>query len=194
MEYPFDNWVNMTYEQSVGLSKGEFSSGISDDIDKYFNENYSINDFSKFELIITSPVERAAQTAVFLKSKIQDEVEILESNDIREVTWDLSDFIPKARYEESKSFGKYDIGNKRVEAFINSNSPTTLNEVKERINKFEHYLLSREEQNIICVTHSFLMKVIYIHFVLGVNFDDFKVEDFNYDFPIKYLKGFEIKL
>lgn len=194
MKFPFDHWTNMSYGESVRLSRGEASIGINDDVYEYFNLNYTNKDFAQYDAILTSPVLRAKETAQFLKTNVLPLVPILVNKNLTEVTWDLSSFLTEEVYEKSRTKGSYDIGTQRIDAFINGTALTTLKEVDERIRELRSDLLKLKHENIICITHSFLMKVLYLYFIKGLNGSSIKSIDFLSEFPIKYLKGFEAQL
>ncbi len=191
--YKCDDWRQVPYRDAVKRSKGISSPSIDiETIDQYFHENYQLQDFKTYDIIITSPIQRARQTAQYLKYILNIPVKI--NYNLREVTWDLSKHINEIDYENAKELGRYDIGNKRIIDFLYSNKVINIKDIDKRIKELIKDIQNSQYENIVCVTHGFFMKVIYIYFIMNKDLNTINEEDFNIRMPIKHLRGFEINI
>ncbi|MFH1642544.1 MAG: histidine phosphatase family protein [Nanoarchaeota archaeon] len=116
------------------------------------------------DVVISSTIPRAKETAEIIKNKITKPIEFSDlfaerkwpteqlglpkddpkSNEIRRIIWDnFSD--PNFRYSDEENF----------------------NDLKERIKKAFIFLENRPEEKILVVTHGFVLRMILAHVVMG---------------------------
>lgn len=191
LEPPYDHWTHLTLQQSARLGRGEVSPHIHKDIDLHLN-SLDVSAFTWVDHIITSPTTRALETARAIKKHFSLSVQIQEDSNIQETNWDISQFLTEDQYDQAKRLEKYAVGDRRHEAFIQGKTQVTLEETLSRLNEFKSTLQQITHSNILCVTHSYLMKIIYLYFLNGME-DKSKYTPEMLRNPVRvgYLDGFD---
>jgi broad specificity phosphatase PhoE len=126
------------------------------EIHKYL-PNHLISDF---DLIITSNLRRSKETAKYLtKTIFKKNIPVFSTDLLNEVKFDISKFCSKEEYEKQ---GSNLIRKKFIESFIKDNLIESRKDIKQRMDKFEN-LIANENKKILCISHTFFMKLYIIY-------------------------------
>lgn len=194
LEYPFDNWLNNTYQEAVKLSRGEISPNIAPDIEKRFIELGGNKRLKDYKYIVTSPILRAKESAVWLKTKLDIDTPPIELECLKEVRWDLSKYMTEAEFCTAIKVGKYNVFEQRIKSFLDDSAVDSITSISDRIEDFKRRIQEIDHDKIIVVTHSFFMKILFLVFVEDISCSKINSNDFKKRFPIKYMDGFKIRI
>jgi hypothetical protein len=175
LEAPFDAKETLTEELKRDLALGRLSPSIHPDFDEYLSANFTDADFAEIDLIITSPINRAFQTAQGIAQHFHLNAPIMRNSNLREVVWDP------------------ELGPGRVKRFIAESGEYGIANVWQRFAELKQQIIDSRKANILCVTHSFLIQSLYVYFEKGK--EDVKQvteEDIQTSPQADYLKGFEV--
>lgn len=106
---------------------------------------------NSYELIYSSPMRRALSSAKYLGKRVI----VLEQ--LAEIRFDLKKLVTQEEYLE---YGSRLVRERFVEAFIHDDLLESRNQVITRVNKLTRYLYKVGENEVVCVSHSFIMKVV----------------------------------
>lgn len=175
---PLDKKETISPEQYRQLSKGEIDPSINSDIDDFFKINCDyILELHDSELILTSPSNRTKESAQEIIKRLNKHVDVKETVLLKECVWNP------------------ELQGSRVQRFIDNIDLTNLEETWKRIQALEKYIKILPYNNILCVTHSFFMQILYLYFSGRYNsWETIKEEDIKNSFHGDYLKGFTVNI
>lgn len=105
----------------------------------------------KPSVIYSSPLKRAVQYA-----KQLGEVVII-TEDLKEVGFELSTMVSRSEYEE---LGSKIVRQRFLERFMENKLGEPRTQIIERANRLIYLMRQRGEENVLCVSHSFMMKIM----------------------------------
>lgn len=124
----------------------------------YVRENVDLKKVSDTNLIFCSQALRTQETSKIVKGLLEKPVEIEITPCLNEVKFSLKTLLSK---EEYKYEGSNFVRKRFIEAFINDTLLEKRAQILERINGlFELLKTQPTERKIVCVSHSFFMKIL----------------------------------
>lgn len=140
-------------------------------------KNHNIN------IIYSSPMLRAKQTAEIISGKLKISVEYWES--LREIRTPSEIWGKSAKDEEGIKIGEL-IKNKFLDGEGRYSDEETFEELNKRaIKVLEHLLSHHEDQNVLCVSHGTMIKTIVSKFIFGENLTAKMLQDIREHLRIK---------
>ncbi|NMB91346.1 histidine phosphatase family protein [candidate division WWE3 bacterium] len=175
LAYPFDSKENTDHEQYVNLSKGLIDPSINSDVKNYITNELDLDAYKQFDVIISSPSKRTLESANEVKKVFNLNIKIETCELLEECAWNP------------------DLPGERINRFIDGTELSTLKDTWERIKELDKYLKGLSYNNMLCVTHSFFMQILYLYYSGSFkNYKDIKYEDIKSSFHGEYLKGFDV--
>ena len=104
-------------------------------------------------VVYCSPALRAIQTARVLAPKARMVIE----EDLREIGFDLGELLSKTEYEKQ---GSNLVRKRFIEAFVEDNLGESRRQIGKRIERVLGKISRLDEEKILVVSHSFLLKVV----------------------------------
>ena len=192
LECPYDNYSRLTFSQICGLATGKIMPGIHPESQKILLEKFDIKQLKSFDLILCSQSKRTKQTAGLIFKLRNKHLEIKKSNNLSEIFFDPSLFTSK------EEFAKHGLGVIRKSLFHemkNGIGAENLDEVLDRAKKLKNELIKLPYDNILCITHSFYMRVLRLFFLENMT-DSRRISESKLIKTIDHhcLEGFEINL
>lgn len=149
-----------TYQYSPGIISPE---KVGADLNK--------NTLLGIKIIVHSSLRRARETARVIKNLLEERPQVLTSNYLSEVKFSLKDLLTQNEYENEKSNL---VRQRFIEGFIKNTLLETREEIFIRIKNLGQFLKKLEagsNAKIICVSHSFFMKILQIYLIDDRLFD-----------------------
>ncbi|MBD3366382.1 hypothetical protein GF360_03545 [candidate division WWE3 bacterium] len=165
LEKPFDDWTEITLEQYNDLASGKIDPTIRKDFNIYLAKNYTKSSFDHYDLFLTSNLRRCIDTGNGIKETFQLKVPIIESKYLEEVFWSPKSMINKKAFIMSQKSGKLDLYDQRLSQFMSGRAPKDISDTFKQLRSLENLLSERRKTNILCITHSFLLKMISLYFI-----------------------------
>ena len=147
------------------LSLGKVDPSIHPDFVKEANRIFSKDTFSNTELILTSPLKRAMETAEVLKAVYDIHGTVQVSQNLTEIFWDPASIMSELGITTLTDQNKADIFKMRTKKFFNLSAPKTLIDALVQLNGLRDELIAYPQTHILCVTHSFFLRLIKLYFV-----------------------------
>lgn len=170
---PYDKRETLTSDIYNQLSMGKVNPEINSDIIKYLLSNYSRSDFEEYGIILTSTAKSSRQSAEAITKIFNLDIPIQQTKLLNEAIWDPSK------------------GSGRMVRFISGDGPSSIVKTWKRIDELIELIKSIQKNRVLCITHSFLMKNIYLRLKRGIaQCTDVKAEDLHEAPDYGYLEGF----
>ncbi len=181
LESPYLDGRNISYQAFVELSLGKVDPSINADLADEARKIYAKDAFANTELILTSPLKRTEETATVLKSVFNIDAPIKVNKSLAEMFWNPASMISEGGFLTALSENKLDLKEARVKHFLDGTAPKTLDDGLNQLRGLEEELTEYQQQKILCVTHSFFLKLLKLYFV-----DNKRMcEDFTKDLLLK---------
>lgn len=192
LEHPYDDYSLLTFSEISGLATDRIMPNIHPESQKMLLEKYDKKELKSFDLILCSQSNRTEQTARLILKLANKNLKIRKTNNLSEIFFD-----PKmlTNHEE---FAKQGLGIIRTSLFHGMKDgigAESLDEVLLRAKRLKSELLRLPHANILCITHSFYMRVLRLFFLekLTKNRDISESKLMN-TIDHHYLEGFKIYL
>lgn len=174
---PLDKKETVTHDDFVTLSKGESDPSIHTDVRDYCLKELDKQKYLSFDYIFSSPTKRTMESAKAIKEVFNLKAQIEINNFLKECIWNP------------------DLPGERINRFINGTELSNLKDTWERIKNLDNFLRNISYDNILCVTHSFFMQIIYLYYFCGFkNHSEIKPDDIKSSFHGRYLEGFDVEI
>jgi len=192
LEHPYDDYSHLTFNQICGLATGRLSPGIHTDSQKMLIEKLNTKELKSFDLILCSQSRRTIQTAILIRKLSGKQMKIKKTANLSEIYFDPSVLISK------DEFTKHGLSSIRISVFHGMKDNTgaeSLDEVLNHAQKLKDELKMLPHDNILCITHSFYMRVIRLFFLDKLTASrTISVKKLMNTIDHNYLEGFEIEL
>lgn len=170
---PFDKKETIEKDQCIRLSKGEVDPSVNLDIVSYISENFQREGFLIYDLILVSPTRRTIESAKYLKQHFSLSTPLEVTKLLGECVWDPA------------------LEGTRIQRFIDGSDLSNISDTWARLQILDKYLKSLKSQNVLCITHSFLIQLLYLYYIRSMK--DYKTiteNDIKNSYHAEYLKGF----
>lgn len=192
LEYPYDNYSRLTFNQICGLATDKITPNIHPESQKILLEKFDIEELKSFDLILCSQSRRTEQTTRMIPKLTGKRMEIEKTDNLSEI------FFDPAVLTNDKEFTQHGLVTIRKSLFRgmkNGDGAETLEEVLIRAQKLKDELTKLPYDNILCITHSFYMRVLRLFFLENLkNSRNISIEKLYNTLDHNYLEGFEIIL
>ena len=177
LEPPFDQKETITPDLYQSLSQGNIDPDIHTDIESYLSKHFSPHEFDDFTIVLSSPSRRTINTANELINNFNLNARLVVNENLQEIRWNPS------------------LGPGRIKRFINDKGPLGIKATWDKYHEMEAELQKYPDENILCVTHSFVIQTSFQYFVEGKrDWQTVTVEDIQSSLLADYLEGFTVNL
>lgn len=118
-------------------------------------ELLDINPDAVPDLILSSPLKRAVQTANFFSK--QKNTPMIIMDDLREVQFDLKNLVSEVEFNKH---GSNLVRQRFINSFIEDDLIDSRQQLQNRLNKTLDFIKKCERDKILIVSHSFLLKIL----------------------------------
>lgn len=181
------------YDGFERITTQDYSPHLSDP--NYVWKNVELDKISNANLIFCSQALRTQETAGTIKSLLQRQVKIEITPCLNEVKFSLKALLSEAEYKRE---GSTLVRKRFIEDFINDTLLEKKAQISERIKGVLALLKTQPiEQKIVCVSHSFFMKILHTHVLEDRLFENPKLLYKYFDFTkrtFECCEGFELKI
>lgn len=192
LEYPYDAYSLLSFSEISGLATGRITPSIHPESQKILSKKYDRETLESFDVILCSQSNRTKQTARLILKLANKNLEIRKTNNLSEILFD-----PEILTNQEE-FVKQGLGVIRTSLFHGMKGGVgaeSLDKVLLRVNKLKSELLKLPYDNILCITHSFYMRVLRLFFLDKLTtsciISELKLMN---TIDHNYLEGFEIEL
>ena len=192
LEHPYDDYSLLSFNEISGLATDKIAPNTHQESQKMLFEKYGKRGPEPFDVILCSHSLRTKQTARLILKLADQNLEIRETKNLSEIFFD-----PKVLTNQEE-FAKRGLGVIRTSLFHGMMSGTgteSLDDVLIRIKELKKELMKLPYNNILCVTHSFYMRVLRLFFLENLtkscDISESKLSD---TIDHHYLEGFEVLL
>lgn len=189
---PYDDYSLSSFDEISGLATERITPDIHPESQKMLLEKYSKKELESFDLILCSRSNRTEQTARLILKLANKNLKIRKTNNLSEIFFD-----PKI-LSSQEEFSKQGLRVIRTSLFRGMKigvGAENLDEVLFRAQKLKSELLRLPRSNILCITHSFYMRVLRLFFLVKITKSkDISIEKLTNTIDHNYLEGFEINL
>jgi broad specificity phosphatase PhoE len=186
---PYDDYSRLAFKEICGLA-----THITDPAIQNITSSDIAQKMADFvpDAILSSDSKRTVQTARIIAEAIGNPTTIAQSKNLREIYFDPSALIKDSEYA---SGGMPAVRTSLFNAMIDGRGAESITDIMKRIVRLEKELRNTKARQILCVTHSFYMRVLRLYFLSKITHP----EDITPDLLLKtidhdYLEGFEITL
>lgn len=162
LEHPYDDYSLLTFSEISGLATDRIMPNIHPESQKMLLEKYDKKELKSFDSILCSQSNRTEQTARLILKLANKNLKIRKTNNLSEIFFD-----PKILTNQEE-FAKQGLGVIRTSLFRGMKGGVgaeSLDEVLLRVQKLKNELLKLPHDNILCITHSFYMRVLRLFFL-----------------------------
>ena len=189
---PYTNYAKLTFTQICDLATDSFTPEIHFDTLRMILEKFTHSELKKFDLMLCSPSKRTIQTAKLIQSLGKKGLEIRESENLSEIFFDPSILTTEKRFLQK---GFIEIRKSLFEGMKKGLGADSLNKILRRVKSLERELKQLPYKNILCVSHSFYMRVLRLYFLENLKRgQEISVNKLMDTIDHRYLEGFEIYL
>lgn len=192
LEHPYDDYSLLTFSEICGLATGVITPNIHPESHKMILQKNNIKQLKSYDFILCSKSKRTEQTAKFILKLRNKPLKFKKSDNLSEI------FFDPAIFTSEDEFIKHGLSVIRKSLFHGMKSKIgaeSLDEVLTRAQRLKDELIKLPYDNILCVTHSFYMRVLRIFFLDNLtNSHDISELKLMNTIDHNYLEGFEIVL
>jgi len=156
-------------------------------------EKFPREELQAFDLILCAPSTRTRQTAELIKRLSERDPEIEESDILREISFDL------ALLTSEEKFARDGLPEIRAALFKgimrNESGAEAVDDLLKRVGALTELLEQTQRENILCITHSFYMRVLRLYFLECLTHcEDITSDKLINTLDHNYLEGFTLSL
>lgn len=186
---PFNDYSKLTLQELDDLSTGKFSPDISDNADILLQKTTYFKELNKVDLILSSDVKRAVQTAQVIQ-KYTNKAEIMVSEHVSEIHFSPIKFTNINSEENPLSFVRKNIfkqvaKGEGAESYLN---------VEKRVQQTFELIHGLDKYYILVVTHGMYISLLKLFIDSNNKLTKDNVEDLEIEKGYPYLEGIEIQL
>jgi len=192
LECPYDDYSQLTFSQICGLATGRLMPGIHTESQKMLIERLDTKELKSFDFILCSQSRRTRQTAKLICKLSGKHLEVKETDNLSEIFFDPAVLTSKNEFTQH---GLAVIRKSLFHGMKNKTGAESLDEVLNRAQKLKNELMKSPHDNILCITHSFYMRVLRLFFLDRLTtsrmISELKLMN---TIDHNYLEGFEVYL
>lgn len=185
---PYNNYELLDYDLLAGLSRREISPWIDRiaNIEKAQVIREQIDPSDK--MILSSEAIRTQESAELI---FWENTPYIVKKELNEIPFDLTKLCTP---EEFRQTWMKSVRKAFFESFVGGTSLESLENIHQRILDLEEFLISQKKENSIIITHGWLMRFLYAHFVLQRDIYEISVEEYLWYPVFGHLDYFEVTL
>ena len=189
---PYTDYSKLTFDQICDLATEKFTPDIHPNSEKLIKEKLDAAEIGKVEVIFCSNSKRTIQTAELICEVFSLDVEVIPTTLLMEVHFDPSKQMTLKEYEEK---GLQLIRERLFEGMEKGKGADSIKETFVRIKELEHFLKNLSQKNVLCVTHSFYMRLLRLYLLEGITNPEIVTSDkLLHTIDHTYVEGFEFEV
>lgn len=189
---PYVDYAKLTFAQICDLATDRFTPNIHSDSLRLILEKFTHNQLKKFDLILCSHSKRTIQTAELIQSIKKRGLGVRKSENLAEIFFDPSILATEEKFSRN---GFIEIRKSLFEGMKKGVGADSLDKTLKRIECLEREFRRLPNKNILCITHSFYMRVLRLYFRENLKkSQEISVNKLMNTIDHHYLRGFEIYL
>lgn len=187
---PYNDYNQLSLDQLCDLGIPKIDPDIHPDSLQRISEKLSPELLQECDIILCSPSKRTRQTAELIKDLSKKDLQIQESNTLREIRFNPALLLPTTEKAERNYLPE--LRTALFKGTIQRKAGVeTLDDLLRRIDDFAELLDQIHHENILCITHGFYMRILQLYSMESLtNYPDITSEKLigtpDYDF----LEGF----
>jgi len=192
LAHPYDDYSLLSFSEISGLATEIISPDIHPNSQKMIFEKFDTDKLNSLDLILCSHSNRTEQTARLIRKLANEGLKIRKTDNLSEI------FFDPEILTDQEEFTKQGLGIIRASLFRGMKDGVgaeSLDKVLLRAKKLKSELLSLPYDNILCITHSFYMRVLRLFFLEKLTQSQVISESkLMNTIDHHYLEGFEVDL
>lgn len=188
---PFNDYNKLTFAQICQLGMADIDPSINKKGSAKQMNNLK-KSLAKTEVIYRSSSLRSEQTAELIKNFLNRNIPILENKNLNEIYFNLSLLMTREEFIKNRMLA---IRKSIFRGMRSGQGVESLERVIGKIRDLEKQLMASKNQYILCITHSFFMRVLRVYFLEDM-VDSRRISELKLMNTIDhhYLEGFEVYL
>lgn len=190
---PYTDYNKLSLNQLRGLGTGRIDPDIHPDSFWEIAEKFTREQLQAFDMIFCAPSTRARKTAELIKRLSERDPEIEESDTLREISFDLVLLTSEEKFARE---GLPEIRAALFRGMIrNEPGAEALDDLLKRVSTLTEMLEHTQRESILCITHSFYMRMLRLYFLEHLTHcQDFTADKLMNTLDHNYLEGFTLSL
>ena len=190
---PYSDYNTLSLEQLRDLGTGQADPDIHPDSRRMIAERFTCEELQTFDMILCAPSRRACQTAEMIKHQSQRDLEIRQTDTLKEIFFDLEALTCEEQFAQN---GLQEIRSALCSGLVQKASGAeSLEKLLRRTGTLLEILEQLPYANVLCVTHSFFMRVLRLYFLENRTCSqDITVHQLMNALDHTYLDGFALTL
>lgn len=192
LEKPYNDYTKLSFEKICALATTQVEPNINMGFGKSIVKQLNHIDVKNIDLILCSQSKRTKQTAKLISKLGEKNLEIEISDNLSEIYFNPAILTSKEKFIRH---GLTVIRKSLFHGMKKGIGAETLDETLKRAQKLREELIKLPYKNILCITHSFYMRILRLFFLEnltnGHQINELKLMD---TIDHKYLEGFNIYL
>lgn len=189
---PYTDYTKLTFAQICDLATDRFTPNIHPDSLRLILERFTHRELKKFDLILCSHSKRTIQTAELIQSLSKKRLKIKKSENLAEIFFDPSILTTEEKFLRK---GFIEIRKSLFRGMKRGLGADSLDKTLRRAESLERELRQLPYENILCVSHSFYMRVLRLYFLKNLKRSwEISVNKLMNIIDHRYLEGFKIYL
>lgn len=158
---PYGNYSSISLDDLSELALLKIDPQIADISLEDVKSNMLLQRFGSTDLIITSNQTRTKQTAKKLQELFNKDVPTYTTPFLNEIVFDPAKLVSVEKY---KTEGMKAVREAFFRAAVSNSLDESIYDIFSRTKELKKYLIESKYKNIVCITHGFYMRFIYIAF------------------------------
>lgn len=186
------NYDKFPFKEFCRLAKGELDQGLNPESRTQILEKLKAEN-RQYDVVFYSPTRRSKQTAEIIKENTNNDLRITKNLDLKEIYFDPCFLITD---DEFRARGMPVIRESLYNFMMQGKEGVeSVSDVYLRIKRLEKNLTDCPYQSILCITHSFFMRVLFQYFLNNKKCPkEISAEVLIKTIDYNYLDGFVFKL
>jgi len=186
LEYPYDNWRNLSLAQYKSLVEGKADPRIKSDNSSYLEKNIVRNHLTNYEIILTSDLLRTKQTAETINKYFSLGLTIESNHIFNEIPSKFTRDFTEEEFLQMKEGKRVQDYKKRV---LNKDQKI------ERLKDIDLFLKQRKEKEILVISHSSLIgQLNYFYNIICRDYNRYSEQDADKYEIGGFIKGFSVEI
>lgn len=187
----FSDYSKLSFDEFSKIATGEMQPAIATISEEFFNTSYIHKHAITFDHILCATSLRAQQTATMISNILQRDIVVVKTTLLNEIKFD-----PRLLTNE-EYFKKNGMDEIRVSLFngmLTGKGAESIESIYKRIDDLKEILREQTDSSILCITHSFFMRVLRLYFLEKKRVEEVTPEKLFETHDHTYLDGFSIQL